>query len=304
MQISKWVALGVAAFCLVAVGGVVNMPHLYYMAAMLITLPVVSYGIGWYTLQNLTFTRHAPTPVWEGEVTDVAYTASNPSKIARFFISIHEPALPYAETIKLDPPLFNLRAGETVTVKTCVRFQRRGVYKTGQFEVTALDPLGVFSFTRTIPSEDITVVYPSPREIGSLQIIGAANTGWNDSNLISRNGDGVDTNGVRGYLPGDPLRYIHWRQTARTGELAVVEFEETKSVNLRILLDTNAAGVVGLEPETTLEYAIRIAATIARDAISGGAGVELVTADPEDSKVVSAWNGLAGESGEGRLYSI
>lgn len=304
MQISKWVALGVAAFCLVAVGGVVNMPHLYYMAAMLITLPAVSYALGWYTLRGLEFRRHAPTPIWEGEETDITYSVCNKTRISRFFVAIQESTSRHVESLEMNPALFNVSAGSTMEIKNRVRFDRRGVFHSGSFDVSALDPLGVFTFTRTIPSTDETVVYPMPRPLASVSLHGAEKLGWNDTLVLTRHGDGVDTSGVRGYLPGDPLRHIHWRQTARTGQLTVIEFEETQSVNLRIALDTAQSGVVGDEPNTSLEYAIRAAATIARDAIQNGAMVELVVANRTGPDIAQAWNGLMGERGDGQLYTL
>src|SRR5579862_7007575 len=134
MQISKWVALGVAAFCLVAVGGVVNMPHLYYMAAMLVALPGVSYLLGWYTLRGLEFTRTAPSPVWEGEETEVVYTARNRSPIARFFVAIQEPDDPRIDSIEMNPPLFSVKAGSDVEIRNRVRYDRRGVFQSGSFD--------------------------------------------------------------------------------------------------------------------------------------------------------------------------
>ena len=304
MQISKWVALGVAAFCLVAVGGVVNMPHLYYMAAMLVTLPAVSYLLGWYTLRGLEFKRYSPTPIWEGDETEVTYIVTNKSRVTRFFVAIQEPSHPLIESVEMDPPLFTVKAGSSVEVRNVVRFTRRGVFQVGSFDVAALDPLGVFTFSRTISSTDEAVVYPMPRQMMAVDLLGSERLGWNDTPVYARHGDGVDSSGVRGYIPGDPLRRIHWRQTARTGQLTVIEFEETQSIDLKIVLDSAAAGVAGDEPDTSLEYAVRAAATIARDAIQNSATVELIVANRNSSDVARAWNGLLGERGDSRLYTL
>jgi uncharacterized protein (DUF58 family) len=304
MQISKWVALGAAAFCLVAVGGVVNMPHLYYMAAMLMTLPAVSYLLGWYTLRGLEFTRYSSTPIWEGEETDIVYTARNRSRLARYFVSIPEQPVKNAVSIEIDPPLFSVKAGSSIEVHHKVRFSRRGVYQAGSFDVAALDPLGVFTFSRSIQTSGETVVYPVPRQMAPLNLQGADRHGWTDVQQFARHGDGVDTSGVRNYMPGDPLRRIHWRQTARTGKLMVIEYEETQSANLRIVLDTSIGGIAGDEPDTSLEYAIRAAATVARDAIQNGASVDLVVADNDGAHTAGAWSGLLGERADGRMYAL
>src|SRR5580658_8817175 len=122
MQISKWVALGVAAFCLVAVGGVVNMPHLYYMAAMLVTLPAVSYMLGWFTLSGLEFKRISPSPIWEGEEVEITYLVTNTSRLTRFFVAIQEPTTPRVDSLEMNPPLFIVKAGSQVEIRNRVRF--------------------------------------------------------------------------------------------------------------------------------------------------------------------------------------
>ncbi len=303
MQISKWVALGVAAFCLVAVGGIVNLAQLYYMAAMLITLPLVSYAIGRWMLRGLEFERQFVSPIWEGEEAEIIYRVTNPSRIPRFSISILTPDQSYLKSVRMEPPLFHVGAFGTTTVTNVVRFNRRGVFESGQFEVSAVDPLGVFTFTRTVAADGEIVVFPSVRPLDPMELSGSHKLGMNDAVAQARLGSGVDPAGVRGYLPGDPLRSIHWRQTARTGNLVVIEFEETQSANLSIILDTTARAIVGEEPDTTLEFAIRAAASAARDAVQHGAVVALA-ARRQDGSLSSASTGSGLDRGAGQLYPI
>jgi uncharacterized protein (DUF58 family) len=303
MQISKWVALGVAAFCLVAVGGVVNLAQLYYMAAMLITLPLVSYAIGRWMLRDLVYERQIVFPIWEGEEAEIIYRVTNPSRVPRFSLSVLAPDSANVSAIRMDPPIFHVPAGGTVTVTSVVRFDRRGVYDAGHFDVSAVDPLGVFSFTRTVESPGEVVVFPALRQMDSLDLAGYHKVGMSDSRGQARLGSGVDPSGVRGYQPGDPLRSIHWRQTARTGNLAVIEFEEMQSANLCILLDTSAIGLAGSEPNTTLEFAIRAAAAAARDAVQHGAAVAISAATTAGEALNASTDNGPGR-GAGQLYSV
>ena len=203
----------------------------------------------------------------------------------------------------MEPPIFHLPAHGTVTVSSTVRFGRRGVFDAGQFYVSAVDPLGVFTFTRTVESPGEVVVFPALRQMDSLDLAGFHKVGMSDSRGQARLGSGVDPSGVRGYQPGDPLRSIHWRQTARTGNLAVIEFEEMQSANLSILMDTSAIGVAGEEPNTTLEFAIRAAAAAARDAVQHGASVAVTaSATNGESMATSTDNGPG--RGAGQLYPV
>ena len=233
MQISKWVTLGVGMVCLMIVAAVLNAQHLYYMAAILLTLPAVSYGLGWYALRGLSFSRELNQTAWTGEEGSLVYTVHNATSVARFFLSIHEPLPTWIEPLDPEPPLFNVtsnRNGRSPTVVSIrIRYHKRGVYPLRYFDVTAIDPLGVFAFTRRIPCEGELVVFPLPRPVRSLILSGSERDGWQEFTAAALRGGSVDPDGVREYVPGDPLRRIHWRQTARTGKLAVIEFEERRN---------------------------------------------------------------------------
>ena len=91
MQFSKWLTLGMGALCLIAPAAVLNASHLYYMAAILLTLPGISYGLGWYALRDLEFSRELPPSAWEGEEGDIVYLVRNKTRMPRFFLTVREP---------------------------------------------------------------------------------------------------------------------------------------------------------------------------------------------------------------------
>ncbi len=69
--------------------------------------------------------------------------------------------------------------------------------------------------------------------------------------------------GIREYYPGDSYNRIHWNSTARLGRLMVKTFEMDPTSNIWVLLDLNRAAQHGEGDESTEEYAVRIAASIA-----------------------------------------
>ena len=81
--------------------------------------------------------------------------------------------------------------------------------------------------------------------------------------LVSRVA-GYDLHGVRDYQPGESLRQVHWKTTARRRRLMVKEFEDTPSDEAVVLLDTSAAGLAGQAPDSSFELAVRAAGSIAR----------------------------------------
>src|SRR5947209_13687147 len=108
MQVFKWVTLGAGMIFILIVAAYLNALHLYYMAAILLTLPAVSYGLGWYALRGLTFTRELNLAAWTGEEGRLVYTVHNATSVARFFLSIHEALPEWIEPLDPEPPLFNV----------------------------------------------------------------------------------------------------------------------------------------------------------------------------------------------------
>lgn len=276
MQYHKWIFLGFGALCLLVVASLLNAEHLYYMSAILLTLPVISYGLGWYALSGLTFHREMPSDAWAGEEGELCYVIENPSPFARFFLSVHESLPDWIVSTREETPLFNAAAKDTTRVYRPVTFRRRGVYQATDFEVTAMDPLGVFAFTRRVRSTGEMVVYPTPGPPVRLPVLGAERYGWQDATSAMLRGSSVEPDGVRAYAIGDSLRHIHWRQTARTGNLTVIEFDETLSQHLVLVLDLMRGTDLGKETQTTLEYAVRLTANLAQQAVQQGAEVRLL----------------------------
>lgn len=281
MQSGKWVTLVFAAICLVAVAGMLNLQHLYYMAAILLTLPGISYLLGWHALRGLEFQRDLPPTAWEGEEGQIVYAVHNSSGISRFFLSVREVWPDWIVPTDSQVALFNVAPRETTRVAHTVVFRRRGVYRARHFDVIALDPLGVFAFTRRIACEGDLVVYPKVVELQGQTLSGSDSLGWQEYTRTALRGSSVEPDGVREYEPGDPLRRVHWRQTARTGKLRVIDFEETQATTLVVALDLVKGSNYGRGIDTSLEYAVRLAASLASLATRQGATLRLLV--PEDA---------------------
>lgn len=288
MQVSKWVTLGAGMVFILILAAYMNAPQLYYMAAILLTLPAVSYCLGWFTLRGVVISRLKPRAGRAGEVGCIQYSAINRSRVARFFLTITESLPVWVESISDEPVMFNIPArgsadhedaGEVVVTHS-VRYRKRGVVPLRGFDVIAIDPLGVFGFTQHFPQADELVVYPEVRPLASFGLSGADRYGWNEFTSTALRGASVDPDGVRAYVHGDPLRRIHWRQTARTGKLAVIEFEEPQTIKLALLMDLHRSAHTGHGLHSTLEAGVTFAASLADGAIRSGAAVRLVI--PED----------------------
>jgi len=156
---------------------------------------------------------------------------------------------------------------------TCTR---RGRFSLGPVWVTSGDPFGIFRASRRLTEGTTIVVYPRavplprfgrvPGELpgGSLQ---GVRVPFSTPNVSS----------VREYRPGDAFNRIHWPTTARTSRLMVREFELDPTADVWIVLDLNADVHAGTGLESTEEYAVTAAASLARHLLDQGRAVGLVS---------------------------
>ena len=168
-------------------------------------------------------------------------------------------------------PLVRLRAGQTSTVVYPVPTERRGVLRLGPLRVGRPDPFGLVRSQRPVGASDEVHVYPYVHPIASVP------AGWsrNPEGLAERAPHGsVAFDALREYVPGDDLRQIHWRTSARLGELMVRERVDTSLPRMVLLLDDRTA----VHRDDTFEHACEAAASILSAAQRENVTVQLMLA--------------------------
>jgi len=213
-----------------------------------------------------------------GEPFEEVFTVTNGSSLR----------LPYCEVYDRSEQLpgylpgraFSLGAGGSVTWTARGAFNRRGRHTFGPLEARLGDPFGLFPRRiRVAPATEV-LVYPA---IHSL--IGIVPQ-WTGSGVADiRRGRPVDVppdvSFIREYAPTDGLSRIHWRTTARTGRLMSRVFDTGQSADLMVILDLQRGIHAGRGPESSLEYAVSLAASVCHGALRRGQAVGLVANDRE-----------------------
>ncbi|GGS06131.1 hypothetical protein GCM10010169_58650 [Micromonospora fulviviridis] len=135
-------------------------------------------------------------------------------------------------------PVLRLRPGRDTEVRYPVPTRRRGVVPVGPLRVTRRDPLGLVALARayggTVP------VWVHPR----IHPLSAVPTGAGrslDGRIDSVPHGSITFDSLREYVVGDELRRVHWRTSARVGELMVRENVDTSLPRLVVVLDNRAA---------------------------------------------------------------
>jgi uncharacterized protein (DUF58 family) len=201
-----------------------------------------------------------------------------------------------------------LAAGATAALRYRLHGSRRGRFPLGPLRLRLVDPFGLVRRTAAGVDTAALLVVPRVRPLGgSGGLAGAGGTGGEGArrSLAVHGEDDVST---REYRHGDDLRMVHWRATARTGELMVRLEERPWRSAATLLLDTRSTahlsggqrrvpGPAGdpAAPADTLEWVVEAAASIGTHLLQRGSGLRVV-ADTGDLNGLGARGGLdAGE---------
>ncbi|GMV85953.1 MAG: membrane protein [Dehalococcoidia bacterium] len=263
---------------------------------ILVTCVFVAYGTGFWLLFRLVYIIALAVPaawllVWwntrdiEAEVdrrtarAQVGQDAQevievrNKSFLPKVWLEVEDPSgLPghRSKRVVIIPP----RRSRNWMVNTPLR--RRGLFDWGPLRLTAVDPFGLFRRVREVGGQQQILVYPQVVDLPHFQAPPANLPGEGRfrkrTHYITPNAAGI-----RDYAPGDAFNRIHWRSTARTGELMVKTFELDPASDIWVILDLERRVNAGREEESTEEYGVRVAASVARHYIVNNRPVGLMT---------------------------
>ena len=273
-----------AALIFFVVGVIYGLGQIYVMFSAVVALPVASYLVGWWTLRGLRVRRSMPAEAAEGETVPVKLTVANPGRFGRFLFRLEDRLPEWLASGRPGGVVQRLMGGEQETLAYSLRPTRRGVYQVGPVALTTTDPAGLFRFGRHAGEAAELVVYPAPVPVPEVRVGGDPTVGGREPTRRPAQ-DGTDFHSVREYMPGDDLRRIHWKSTARLGVFNVLEFEQSLSGGVTVVLDLDPAGDLGEGRRNTLEYAVKLAAGVVQQALMRGVVCRFVAQGEQDRSV-------------------
>jgi uncharacterized protein (DUF58 family) len=190
---------------------------------------------------------------------------------------------------------------------------RRGLYPIGPFVVEYEDPFGMVDSVLAVGEADRLVVVPDVVELpqGGPTLADGEGTALLVQRRVTGNDDDLTT---REYRPGDALRRVHWRASARHGELMVRQEEHRSHPDARILIDTRQGGYPDAVPDAfdtwsptahseAFEWVVRMTASLGVHLEGAGFRVSVEeTAVPQVERLGERWEG--GRRAEGFLTSL
>ncbi len=257
----------------------------YSMLYALVLLFVVSYVWSRVAADNLTVERLSPEGQYQvGDHFEEHFTIQNRSWIPIPLIELTD----FSNLPGYNPGrVFSLKGRRSRRWTSRGQFKQRGLFTFGPVELRYGDPFGLFTRTLRVAGSHSVVVYPVVRPVGPLAALAPSTAG--NEQLRGRVLD-IPPNAttIREYVPTDSVKRIHWASSARLGRLMSRSFETREGGDAWIVLDLQASVHAGQAPESTLEYAMSLAASITDAALRRGSAIGLVSNDSRLSVIEAA----------------
>ncbi|MEE1755076.1 DUF58 domain-containing protein [Streptomyces sp. SP18CS02] len=269
----SFLAAGVAAaICAYVLG----QGDLLRVGLLLAVLPLVCVAVLYRTRHRVAGSRRlTPRRVSAGAEARVHLRMDNVSRVPTGLLMLQD-HVPYVLGPRPRFVLDRVEAGGRREVSYRVRSDLRGRYPLGPLQLRLLDPFGMCELTRSFGAYDTLTVIPRTEPLPPVRLAGEA-SGYGDGTQRSLALAGEDDVIPRGYRHGDDLRRVHWRSTARYGELMVRREEQPQRARCTVLLDTRQGGYQGTGPDSAFEWAVSGAASVVVHMLERGFAVRLLT---------------------------
>ncbi|MGR6969907.1 DUF58 domain-containing protein [Streptomyces cynarae] len=289
----SFLAAGVAAaICAYVLG----QSELLRVGILLAALPLACATVLYRTRYRVAGSRGlSPSRVPAGSEARVHLRMENVSRLPTGLLMLQD-RVPYVLGPRPRFVLDRVEAGGRREVSYRVRSDLRGRYPLGPLQLRLTDPFGMCELTRSFSSYDTLTVIPRVEPLPPVRFAGEAQ-GYGDGRQRSLALAGEDDVIPRGYRYGDDLRRVHWRSTARYGELMVRREEQPQRARCTVLLDTRAIAFQGAGPDSAFEWAVTGAASALVHMLERGFSVRLLT-DTGSSVPGEGADGFAGASQE------
>src|ERR671921_2870754 len=261
--------------------------ELVRVGALLILLPLATAWFLGRSRYRLGLVRSvAPTQVTAGQQALVQIDLTNDGRMPTGLLLL-EDQIPY--TLGTRPRFVVDRMGPKWKrmVGYTVRSDVRGRFAVGPMRVRLSDPFGLVELDRTFQSVSTMVVTPRVVPLPIVPLSGVWTGSGDNRPRAFASGSAEDVT-VREYRRGDDLRRVHWRSSAKVGELMVRREEQPWQSRATLFLDNRAIAHRGHGIASSLEAAVSAAASIAVHLSHRGFTVRLVTATGEDP--ASSWH--------------
>jgi uncharacterized protein (DUF58 family) len=270
---TSFMAAGVAAG---GTGLLLGDSALISVGALLLVLPMLSALAAGRARYRLGCVRSiSPMRVPAGRTARVNLRLENVSRLPTGLL-LAEDTVPYALGTRPRYVLDGIERGGTRELSYPLRSDLRGKFTIGPLEVRIADAFGLVEMGRSFATQTTLMVTPKVVPLDRAVVNGSW-VGEGEGRARATAAAGEDDVVPRAYRDGDELRRVHWRSTARYGELMVRREEQRWKNRALLLLDTRRGAHAGTGATSSFEFAVSAAASIGVHLAREGLDGQLIT---------------------------
>jgi uncharacterized protein (DUF58 family) len=170
------------------------------------------------------------------------------------------------------------RSAGTLRARLVLQAVPRGRYAFDDARALVEDPFGLEQAEALVAGGGALLVYPRLVDLGPL--FSESGTQLPEGRLLLlRRPSGFDFHSVREYEQGESLRRVHWRTTARRGQLMVKELEDAPRDEVAVVLDASTSSVAGSPPDSSFDARVRVAGSLLQAHVRRGRRAALAVND-------------------------
>ncbi len=216
--------------------------ELFNIAYLIGAIMLLSLLWTWLSLRGIALRRNTRTRRSQvGRVFQESFSVRKTGILPKLWLEIQDHSnLPGHHASHIVPTLLSGREYSWEVETVCAL---RGEFQLGPLTVISGDPFGLFRSPRRVGATDRLMVYPMTVDLNRVILpVGFLSGGDAQRQLTHQ----ITTNAssIRDYVPGDSINRIHWRSTARTGDIMVKEFELDPLVDIWLFSDFSAGSLV------------------------------------------------------------
>ena len=249
----------VLASAMLATGLVKSINLISFLACILVAAIFVNLILAWRQLRGVSLARELPDCVSAGSPDGwrIRLSATSGSACRGLHVTDNGLSTPVRWCV-------DLARNETPNFECGVEPTRRGVFALGELSVESGFPLGLANFKKTFGGSDLLHVGPRLGSVrrGALRrrlARSSPSIGTARGFAVRHPSAQTEFHGLRMFRPGDSPRWIHWKTSARRGELMVREFEEFPNDDLVLIVDPSS------ESSASFERMLSVAASICHE---------------------------------------
>lgn len=233
----------------------------YLLATVMLAMLLVNGVMARFHARRIRIAAEPLLPIFSGENIVLRVTATNKSRFRSTIVLTEQIAGDIHSTL-----IGDLRGGTTVPCLSKWLLRKRGLHL-AQTRVTSAYPLGLISIVMPAITQQLSVL-PA---LGIINREGLRRWVLRHGSQEDRSpralrlltSDQTDVRGIRPYRPGDSIKTIHWRSSARRGELMVREYDALRIASLVLVVEPWLPREAKPEDVANLESALSLAASIA-----------------------------------------